>query len=483
MDFVSQILNDENIRQSLIELKKNFNQESSCYHNEELKDKLKILLNHEDPKVRKNAAFLLGYYEDCIPLLINAYFQEKTEYVKESYLKAFLNHDCHMYLKELKMIQKKLIATHDVSTKHIQAQLKIINPLILQYGYKKKKVVKLKHEPVDVILTTLPYYQFVIFEHVLSLRYKPLSQGVLVRTESLYDLQSIRVYKDMIFPIGLSHLPKDIHKIEIALPHSRILEVLNKLYDEKDDVFYYRVADELREKNPQLVKQISQKLFEIFPHRLLNSSEKYDIEFVLREVKKGTVSIYLKLTHLSNPRFLYRKKTIANSMQPYVAATLVQLAYPYMKDNAQVLDPFTGSGILLIEKNIIKPSHFSMGVDIFNEGIEIARKNAKAAQQNIHFVHKDALRFSNNELFNEIITDMPTFPQMKDEEKLTDLYDRFFSRIHRLVRVGGYVFLYTSEISLVMKNLRLQEDYLSLEEHYDIPRGKNMFYFFIIRVK
>ena len=83
----------------------------------------------------------------------------------------------------------------------------------------------------------------------------------------------------------------------------------------------------------------------------------------------------------------------------------------------------------------------------------------------------------------EIITDMPTFAQMKDQEQLQNLYDRFFERIRRLVKPGGYVFLYTSEISLVRKNLRLQEGYLSLEEHYEVPRGKNMFYFFIIKVK
>ena len=124
-----------------------------------------------------------------------------------------------------------------------------------------------------------------------------------------------------------------------------------------------------------------------------------------------------------------------------------------------------------------------MGVDIYADGIEMAKKNARNASQSIHFVHKDALRFTNTELFDEIITDMPTIAQMKDEEKLRDLYDRFFARIYRLVKPGGYVFLYTSEISLVRKNLRLQENYLSLEEHYDIPRGKNMFYFFIMKVK
>lgn len=482
MDFARNIINDVKIRESLIEIKKNFNESSPLYKNNQFKIKLKTLLNHEDPKVRKNAALLLGYYPDCVALLLKAYQTETTEYVKEAYLKGMSQHNCKEYYRDLVLIQNHLLSLEDVSTKHIQAQLKILNPLILSIQPRKKKLLKLKHKPVDVILTTLPYYQFVTFEHVMPLRYKPVSQGVLVRTDSIYDLQKVRVYKDMLLPIGASLLNLNIHDIEEGLKKSYIIDILNRLYDEPS-VFYYRVVDGLREKNSTLVKQVSQKIFELYPHSLLNSSENNDIEIILKEVKKGTVNIYLRLSHLQDPRFEYRKNIIPTSMHPYVAATLVHLAKPYMKEDGKVLDPFAGTGTLLIEKNIAVPSHFSMGVDIYADGIEMAKKNARNASQSIHFVHKDALRFTNTELFDEIITDMPTIAQMKDEEKLRDLYDRFFARIYRLVKPGGYVFLYTSEISLVRKNLRLQENYLSLEEHYDIPRGKNMFYFFIMKVK
>lgn len=482
MNLVKNVLNENNLRESLIELKRISKTDSSFCHNLELRDKFILLLNHDDPKVRKNVAFLLGYYQGSIPILLQGYAKEKTEYVKEAYLKGISQQNCHEYLSELKDIQQQLLTLENVSAKHIQSQLKILNPLILKSQSHKKKLIKLKHLPVDVILTTLPYYQFVVFEHVLSLRYKPVSQGVLVRTDSLYDLQSIRVYKEMLFPIGASLLEQNIYDISEGLKKSHILDILERLYDE-NSFFYYRIVDEMREKKPQLVKQVSQKIFEMYPQKLLNSSENYDIEIILKEVKKGTVSLYLKLSHLKNPRFNYRKNVIANSIHPYVAATLVQLAQPYMKDDAKVLDPFVGTGTLLIEKNIIKPSHFSMGVDIYGNAIEMARKNAKAAHQTIYFIHKDTLRFSNKELFDEILTDMPTFAQVRNEEQLRDLYDRFFARIHRLVKPGGYVFLYTSEIALVRKNLRLQDNYLSLEEHYEIPRGKNMFYFFIIKLK
>lgn len=482
MDCISNIKKNECIRESLIELK-SIATRKQIREDKELKEKLVELLSHEDPKVRKNCAIILGEYQDTIDLLLNAYHREDTEYVKEAYLKGMSIQDCHDYFSDLKTIQKGLLEQNNVASKHIQAQLKILNPLILKSQTHKKKVIKLKHDYVDVVLTTLPYYQFVLFESVLHLKYKQVSQGVLVRTNSILDLQTIRTYKDMLLPLrGASSMNIDIDSFAAGFERCNLLEILSKLYDDHS-VFYFKVIDEMREKNSQLVKKVSEKLFQIYPQTLLNSTENHDIEIVLKEVKQGKVNAYLKLSHLNNPRFIYRKEATATSMHPYVAATLVALAKPYMISNAKVLDPFVGSSTLLIERNIVKPAHFALGLDVYGQGIESARKNAKLAGQSNYYVHKDALRFVNNELFDEIFTDMPTFAQMKDQSQLQDLYDRFFSRIHKLVKHEGYVFIYTSEISLVRKNLRLQEGYLSLEEHFEIPRGKNMFYFFIIKVK
>lgn len=483
MDFVSNIKNNEHIRESLIELKSLTQNKSQVFKDQELKMKLIDLLKHDDPKVRKNSAVLLGQYEDTIEILLKAYRLEETEYVKDAYLKGISMQDCRDYIGDLLHIQSQLLKLEDTTPKHIQAQLKILNPLILKNQAHKKKIIKLKHDFVDVVLTSLPYYQFVLFESVLHLKYKPVNQGVLVRTDSVYDLLSIRTYKDMLIPLSrASSMKIDYDAICAGFKQCNIVDILDKLYDDHS-VFYYRVVDGMREKNPQLIKKLSEKFFQFFPHTLLNTTENHDIEIVIKEVKKGTVNVYLRLSHIQNPRFSYRKEVIATSLHPYVAATLVQLAKPYMKDKAKVLDPFVGSGTLLIERNVVKPATFAMGIDVFGQGVEAAKKNTKFAGQTIYYVHKDSLRFVNNEMFDEIITDMPTFAQMKDQEVLRDLYDRFFARIHRLVKPDGYVFLYTSEISLVRKNLRLQEGYLSLVEHYEIPRGKNMFYFFIMKVK
>ena len=77
MDFVSNIKNNERIRESLIGLKSS-DVENNIVKDLELKDKLIELLGNEDPKVRKNCAVLLGYYPETFDVLYNAYRIEKT---------------------------------------------------------------------------------------------------------------------------------------------------------------------------------------------------------------------------------------------------------------------------------------------------------------------------------------------------------------------------------------------------------------------
>lgn len=61
------------------------------------------LLVHEDPKVRKNAAILLGKMEseDMLPLLFETYQKEETRFIRSDYLKAMEHMDYAPYLGEL----------------------------------------------------------------------------------------------------------------------------------------------------------------------------------------------------------------------------------------------------------------------------------------------------------------------------------------------------------------------------------------------
>ena len=156
-------------------------------------------------------------------------------------------------------------------------------------------------------MTTLPYYQFTLFDYVLDYKYKPVGQGVLVRTKSVYDLLPLRNYKDMIIPIkNCSLMEKDGDVIVERIRNSNLMELLENLFDNADS-FYYKLTDTFREKDSKLMNTVVKGLLELYPDRLLNATKNYEIEIVLKELMPKKISAYLKLTLLDNPRFDYRK--------------------------------------------------------------------------------------------------------------------------------------------------------------------------------
>lgn len=483
---IERIKGNEQLRASLIELKSNSEGHEAYFKDKELYTTLVNYLKHEDPKVRKNSALLVGMFDenDVVDVLLEHYEKETIEYVKEAYLKGCLDHDCHGYIQVLERIQKNLMSNvNEMEAKHLAPQLKLINLLVRTNQHHKVKMFHMKHEEIDVILTTIPWYQFTLFENLKGYKYKPVGQGVLVRTNSLFEIKNLRSFEEILIPLsGCVSMNMNSEEIADKIYKSSLKRILNILY-ETNEPFYFKVNDRLKHKNGKMMREIADKLSLLFPDFLLNSPHQYEIEIVLKELKPNVVNAYLKIMDIENRRFQYRKEATAFSLKPFIAGTLMKLAEPYLISHSRVLDPFCGSGTLLIERNIARPTLFAMGLDIYGKGLDIAKKNVKAAGQTVHFVHKDALRFVNTEAFDEIFTDMPTKEQMSDMDALRELYDKFFKRIPKLVRHDGYVFLYTSELSLVRKNLRLNQKYLTLVEHYELIREKNVYYFFIIKVK
>ena len=73
-------------------------------------------------------------------------------------------------------------------------------------------------------------------------------------------------------------------------------------------------------------------------------------------------------------------------MHPSLAALIMELAAPYLKENAQIIDPFCGVGTMLIERDIRVPAREKYGTDIFGEAIDGARENAALAGEQINFI-------------------------------------------------------------------------------------------------
>ena len=159
------------------------------------------------------------------------------------------------------------------------------------------------------------------------------------------------------------------------------------------------------------------------------------------------------------------------------AAMLMYLAKPYLKENAQILDPCCGVGTMLIERDILVPAREKYGIDIFGD---MARENAALAGEKINFIHRDYFDFKHDYKFDEIVTNMPVKGK-KAKEDMDAFYARFFEKSKSLLAEDGIIIMYSNEVGFVKKQLRLQPCYRLIQE-YTI-RKKDSYCLFIIGMK
>ena len=157
----------------------------------------------------------------------------------------------------------------------------------------------------------------------------------------------------------------------------------------------------------------------------------------------------------------------------------MEIAKPYLKENAQILDPFCGVGTMLVERNMLVPAREIYGIDIFGEAIEKARENAILAKCRINYIHRDFFDFHHDYLFDEIITDMPMRGN-KTKEEMDLLYRRFFQKAKEVLTGQGIIIMYTNEIGLVKKQLRINKQFKLIQE--TCMQKKNEFYLLIIGI-
>lgn len=236
--------------------------------------------------------------------------------------------------------------------------------------------------------------------------------------------------------------PEQIAK---TIADSPLLAFLAKSHEGKAP-YYFRL--ELKSKmdlgqKSVFLKKVSARIEALSDRKLVNTTENYEFELRLIENKLGKCNIMIKLFTLKDMRFTYRRDVIPTSIRPVNAALTAALAREYMKEDAQVLDPFCGVGTMLIERHKAVRANTSYGIDILEEAVLKARENAEAAKQVIHFVNRDFFEFTHDYRFDEVITDMPFKMGRLTDDDVRGIYERFFQKLPELLNDGAVLILYT----------------------------------------
>ena len=440
-------------------------------------------LESDDAKSRKNAALLLGEieYEPAVEKLFTSYQKEQTMFVRSAYLEALAKFDVEPLLPQLKQQLDELLSKERTieNQKHIEEEVRALRRIIIMYEGITHHTFDKKQKKNHVLLLCNRNQR----ETVASLAGgRPHPLGVMTDTDDLTKLMLVRVFRDVLFPVPVQTLIEPKPEVAAQTIWEPMLALCRK-YHKEDAPFYFRVeckSNMTLEERSSFTRKLGAKLEELSGGALINSASDYEVELRLIANREEKFFPCLKFYTLVDVRFQYRKNAISASIHPSTAALIMELTAPYLKADAQIMDPFCGVGTMLIERDIRVPAREKYGTDIFGEAIDKARENASVAGELIHFIHRDFFDFRHEYKFDEIITNMPVRGRMTKEE-LDHLYKSFFDKALEILQREAVIIMYTQELGFVKKQIRLHTQLHLLQE--TCMQTKMGFYLLVIGVK
>jgi len=459
------------------------------------KQKLSGFLKHSDAKVRKNACGIIGEIGDPVYLeaLYSAYAAEKQLFVRPSYALTIGNCGDASDAERLKKILEDLTASKDKNSlkndeKHFNEEKLALTRAIAKLSPPVHHVFKGFNNPVPMLLTAMND-QFQVTAGELkenSIKSTLVADGILIKEKDLNKVYTCRTFYELLFPLdSCKDLYLDYKKIASAILKADIVNFLNQCHEaEVTDSFWYRVEFKTTNYNSErseFIKNLSRELDEISNGRLKNSPSSYEVEIRIVEIKK-LCSIFIKLYTFKDSRFAYRQQNIPAAINPVTAAIVLKSIEKWLNPHAKVIDPFCGTGTMLIERAKLKEFEDLTGVDIFNDAIIAAKANSDLANVNIDLIPGDILEFSTLDVFDEMISNMPFESGTGSSNFDKSLYRRFVNMIPELIKPEGMAFLYTVEKNLLKQNIKGNK-HLQLLDEIKIESGGLTPHVFVIKVK
>ena len=466
------------------------------------KEKLSDLLKHPDPKVRKNVCGVIGELSDptYLEALYNAYNSEDKLFVRYSYVLAIGNCGSAVDAEKLKKMFEDVVMNEKAckdnnslitTNKHINeeklALTRAIDKLSPPVRHEFKGFCEFE-STVPMILTVMNYqYQHTIKElEEKSISGRLVDDGILIYENDLDKIYTCRTFYELLFPLDeCENLEFDYKVIASAIINANIVDFLNQCHgSDSTSPFWYRVEfktmDANRERS-EFVKNLSRELDELSSGNLKNSPSSYEVEVRIIE-RNNLCSVFIKLYSYVDNRFDYRKNEIATSINPVTAAIVIKSIEKWLKPNASVIDPFCGTGTMLIERAKLGEVGTLTGVDIYRTAISAATINSKLAKVNIELLDEDILDYSTTNPFDELITNMPFDNKSTTHNKYADLYSAFVKKIPTLVISGGMAFVYTIEKQL-FREVLIDNEELELLQEIKIESGRLTPHVFVLRIK
>lgn len=461
-EIVEAIKKRENVRQNLSKLrqllKEHTHRHAVLYYLTSEEELFLPLLKEEDAKTRKNVALIMGQLgkKEYMEPLIEAYQKEEQLFVKSAYLIAIKAFDYRRYLPVFQTRLEELSRKESLgeNKKHYAEEMRELNDLILTMQGRKQHPFTGWNEDSHIILITNRDHIEVTLNQLETMKAKAFNAGIIVRTNQLQEILPIRTYEELLFILpDLQICSMEVEEAAKAIVKSSLLSFMEKRHKGKAP-YYFRLELKTKmdiAKKSSLAKRLASEIETLSQRQLVNTTSQYEFEIRLIENKEGMFRVLLKLYTIKDARFDYRKEVLPTSIRPTNAALTVALAHNYMREGAQVLDPFCGVGTMLIERHKLVKANTMYGIDYYGEAIEKARENTDRAKQIIHYVQRNFFEFAHDYLFDEIITNMPSVTNHTTEEQIEELYRQFFIKAKQHLKKDGIIILYTHNPKMAIK--------------------------------
>lgn len=375
------------------------------------------LMAIDDDKARKSAYKLIGLCapDACADKLLKALKHERTRFVRPSIILALGN------TKEPERYLKNYVVEPG-EPKHMQAERDALKKALGKAAAPQQAPMKLRL-PQWCTLTAIKPSALVAELKAKGVEYRSSRLKNALEAPAAY-ITKLRCFEDALFYVGKDD---DYQAVAVALDAMGC-----------KGQFYRIEAGAVRpEKRRDAIMAISKGLA---PYGYTDNPSAYAFE--LRLIKGH---IYAKF---ADHRFDYRKTSIAASINPVTAASIMRLCESYMREDADVLDPFCGSGTMLIERAYLKSAKSLVGVDLSGHAIKAACTNRRASGLRIALIHGDILSYGAAQ-YDEVIANMPFGIRVSGHMSNLKLYAGFADKLLVLLKDGGHAFLLTQEKKLL----------------------------------
>ncbi len=427
---------------------------------QELSDKvLADLAKADDPKVRKNAARLIGVTErkTLDQVLADTLRRESVRMVKPSQILALGALQTEAARKVLETYQVQA-AADESEAKHVKEETEALRKaraaFVQTITHRFTGMKPLAYSNVRCRLGCERGFETALAEEVQARKaadeiVKIAPGSVTVEGTDWERLQQVRSFREVLMPLSRQPLEKKTCAPLLAEKLSKAMACMH----EGKPPYRFRLETGGREGTAEMAAQIEASS----GGQLLNAPGHYECELRLAQAEGGRVYPYLKLFTAEDHRYDYRKLSIPASIHPAAAAGLMWLAKPYLKKGAAVLDPCCGSGTLLQERARLSEARpfRVIGCDISAKALDAARANSAAANQLPRqiWIHSDLAKLSLKEPVDELFANLPFGNRVGNHESNVLLYQKLAEKIPEWVKPGGVAVLYTMEGKLLEKEL------------------------------